>query len=52
MSEPLGVHMLLGETLLAMLWEVHRGSHPDVVYAEMYASAEQLSEDDSDERDE
>lgn len=41
----LGVHVLLGETLLGLLQRVAAGEDPDAVYMEMYASAEHWSAD-------
>lgn len=38
----LGVHMLMGETLKELLWRVHEGEHPEVVYMEMYANADHI----------
>jgi hypothetical protein len=42
----LGVHMLLGETLLALLRRVEAGERADDVYVEMFANADHVSVDD------
>ena len=42
----LGVHMLLGETLLELLRRVEAGETANDVYAEMYANADFVSVDD------
>jgi hypothetical protein len=45
----LGVHVLLGETLLELLRRVEAGEDAESVYMEMYASADHVSlEDDGD----
>ena len=41
----LGVHVLLGETLLDLLRRVGAGEDPDAVYAEMWANADHWSAD-------
>lgn len=45
----LGVHVLTGETLLALLRRVGEGEDPDEVYMEMYANAEHVSMEEEDE---
>jgi hypothetical protein len=42
----LGIHMLLGEQLLALLRRVEAGETADDVYLEMYANADHVSVDD------
>ena len=42
----LGVHVLTGETLLAMLRRVGEGEDPDEVYMEMYANALHVSDEE------
>lgn len=49
--ESLGWWTIHGSTLLTALHEVAKGSHPDVVYAEMYANAEVKTYSDDDEDD-
>lgn len=46
MNDPLGVHMMMGEMLLAMLQRVEAGEKADDVYMEMYASADHVSVND------
>ena len=41
----LGVHVLLGETLLGLLRRVEAGETADDVYVEMYASADHVTAD-------
>lgn len=40
MTDALGVHILRGEVLLAMLQRVEAGETADDVYIEMYSNAE------------
>lgn len=44
--EPLGVHFISGEHLKRLLWFVHEGEHPEVVYMQMYAGSEHVTEDE------
>lgn len=39
----LGVHMMLGETLMSMLRRVEAGETADDVYMEMFANAEHVT---------
>ena len=47
----LGIHFLTGEHLKDLLWLVHQGGHPEVVYMEMYAASAHVSEEELTEGD-
>lgn len=42
----LGIHLMHGETLKALLWRVFEGEHPEDIFVELWANADHVGMED------